>query len=339
MLNAGIIGLGFLGKVHLENLYRLEFEGYPVQLTAICDTDKRRLSGLEIAGNFEFGGVQPNLERFAMYTNIDDMLDTERLDFVVIALPTYLHADISIKAMNKGIHVLCEKPMALDSVQCSQMITAATKNGRKLMIGQCLRLWPEYEYLKQCVESNRYGNVLSGYFFRGSETPDRTYQNWVLRKQNGGGALLDMHVHDVDIINWLFGKPQSVSTMGKNVIPGSGHDIVSTHYFYEDSKVICAQNDWTLHCGFRHSYRVNFERATLLFEDNDLKIYPKSADMIIPELSKENAYYRELKYFADAIRNGEQLSVISPESTRNTILIVEAEMASADLHGQMMPVS
>lgn len=99
-------------------------------------------------------------------TDMDDMLKNEQLDFVDIALPTYLHAEASIKAMEAGFHVLCEKPMALDSRQCQEMIAASQRTGRTLMIAHCLRFWPEYECLKAAVDDGRYGRVTSACAFQ-----------------------------------------------------------------------------------------------------------------------------------------------------------------------------
>ena len=157
MLKAGLIGIGFMGRGHLDNYIRLESEGLPVKLVAICDIDEEKFGDKFVEGNIDVGKTRYDFSKYTLYTDIDEMLEKEELDFVDIALPTYLHAEASIKALNKGIHVLCEKPMALTVEECRQMIEAAEKNNKKLMIAQCLRFWPEYEYLKECVETNRFG--------------------------------------------------------------------------------------------------------------------------------------------------------------------------------------
>jgi predicted dehydrogenase len=95
--------------------------------------------------------------------------------------------------------------MALNVEECKAMIDASEKNNKKLMIAQCLRFFPQYEYLKECVETNRFGRVTGAYFFRGGATPKWSYNNWLLKKEISGGALLDQHIHDVDTINWIFG--------------------------------------------------------------------------------------------------------------------------------------
>jgi predicted dehydrogenase len=340
MLKVGLIGLGFMGHAHLDNYIRLENEGLPVKLVAICDIDKSKFEGKAVAGNIAVGNGEYNFSKYNLYTEIDEMLEKETFDYIDITLPSYLHAQVTIKALNKGLHVFCEKPMALKSQDCNDMIEAAKENKRMLMIGQCLRFWPEYEYLKECVETEKYGKVLSGYFYRGGVTPTWSYENWLLQKEKSGGCLFDQHIHDVDTINWLFGTPTSVSTLGKNVIIGNGYDIVSTNYLYEDGKVINAQDDWTLNgdYGFEMSFRVNFEKGNLVFEKGTLKVNPNNDKTFTPDLSKDTGYYRELKYFIESIDSNTKLDRIKPESTMITIKIAEAEQASADERGMFKKV-
>ncbi len=340
MLKVGLIGLGSMGGTHLDNYIRLESEGFPVKLVAICDVDSDKFKGKSTGGNIAVSDSSYDFSKYNLYNCMDEMFEKEDMDYVDITLPTYLHAEATIKALEKGFHVLCEKPMARTSDECMQMIKTAEKTGKKLMVGQCLRFWPEYEILKEYVESGKFGKVTSAYFYRGGGTPIWSYENWLLQKDKSGGALLDQHIHDVDTINWLFGKPDKVSTIGKNVIPGSGYDIVSTNYTYEDGKVINAQDDWTLNgdYGFEMLYRVNFEKGNLIYENGKLTINPNDGKSFVPDHPDEMGYYREIQYFVNCILNDKPITVATPESTMETIKIAEAEEASANNKGELMPV-
>lgn len=340
ILKVGLVGLGFMGNCHLNNYIRLEKEGFPVKLVAICDVDKEKFGGKSVKGNIEVGDNKIDFSKYNLYTNIDEMLEKEDLDYIDTPLPTYLHAEAAIKALNKGLHAFCEKPMALNSADCQKMIDAAKSNNKLLMLGHCLRFWPGYEYLKETVESKRYGEVVSGYFFRGGCTPIWSYQNWLLQEDKAGGALFDQHIHDVDTINWLFGKPESVSTIAKNVIPGSGYDVVSTNYIYPDGKVINTQDDWTINgdFGFEMTFRVNFEKGCVIFKDGKTMDYPHDGKMFHPELPADDGYYREIKYFVNSILNNTDVSVNTPQSNMETIMIAEAEKISADNKGAITPV-
>lgn|SRR5690554_3961694 len=338
MLKVGLIGIGFMGRGHLDIYMQLAEEGHPVELVAICDIDEDKFQGKFLPGNIDVGNQKYDFSKYNLYTDIDEMLEKEELDYVDIALPTYLHAEATIKALNKGIHVLCEKPMALNPDECQAMIDAADANGKKLMVAQCLRFWPEYEYLKRCVDSGEYGKVVSGYFFRGGTTPKWSYNNWLLKKEKSGGVLLDQHVHDVDTINWLFGTPRKVSTMARNVFPESGYDAVSTNYIYDDM-VINAQDDWTINStdfGFEMTFRVNFEKATLIYEKGKLTVYPHEDKSFTPELEEGSGYYREIRYFIDALINDTPIETADPYSTMETIRIANAEAESADRQGEFV---
>ena len=340
MLKVGLAGIGFMGRVHLDNYMRLESEGYPVKLTAICDIDSDKFKGEFIKGNIDVGNAKYDFSKYNLYTSIDEMIEKENLDYLDIALPTYLHAEVAVKALNKKMSVLSEKPMAMNAIECAKMIDASKKNGKILMIAQCLRFWPEYEYLKECVEDGRYGNVTGAYFFRGGGSPAWSYENWMTKKEKSGGCILDQHIHDVDTINWLFGKPASVSTMGRNIIEGGGYDIVSTNYNFNDGKVINAQDDWTLNgnFGFEMLYRVNFDKANLIYEKGVLKVNQNDGKSFEPELSKDNGYYREIKTYCDILGGRSVLGDNGPDSTIQTIRIVEAEQKSADNNGDFIYV-
>ncbi|HZJ83699.1 MAG TPA: Gfo/Idh/MocA family oxidoreductase [Clostridia bacterium] len=338
MLKVGLIGIGFMGRGHLDIYLQLAEEGYPVELVAICDIDEEKFQGKFLPGNLDIGNLKYDFSKFNLYTDMDEMLEKEELDYVDIALPTYLHSEASIKALNKGVHVLCEKPMALNPDECQSMIDASKANNKKLMVAQTLRFWPEYEYLKKCVDTEEYGSVVSAYFFRGGTTPKWSYENWLLDKKKSGGVLLDQHVHDVDTINWIFGTPKKLTSVGRNVFPGSGYDAVSTNYIY-DNMVINAQDDWTINSedfGFAMTYRVNFEKGALIYEEGKLTAYPHGEKSFVPEMEEGSGYYREIKYFIQAVINDTPIEVADVYSTMETIRIANAEEESADKQGELV---
>lgn len=337
MLKVGLLGFGFMGRMHFDNYVRLMEEGAGVQLQAICDVRMDELKNAKASGNMATEKEVYDLSDYRLYSRLEDMLEQEQLDIVDVCLQTYLHADLTCMLLEKGYHVLCEKPVAGSSDEGWRMVQAAKRSGKQLMIGQCLRFWPEYEYLKACVEDGRYGKALAGQFYRGSESPT----GWFLDGDLSGGCILDMHIHDADMIHWLFGKPDAVTTQALNVMPGSGYDIVSTHYSYPDGKVIHGHADWTLQGehGFFMGYRVNFERATLVFDQNVLTVYPAEAPRFQPDLSPDAGYYREIKYFLDCVANGESTIVCTPDSAVGSLEIIEAEIRSAKENGRAVAVA
>ncbi|THF83284.1 Gfo/Idh/MocA family protein [Cohnella fermenti] len=332
MLRVGLIGFGFMGRMHFDNYERLMAEGQPVQLKAVCDIAIEQLKNGAANGNMATSKDVYDLSAYALYESVEDMLANEELDMIDITLPTYLHADLTCSLLAKGYHVLCEKPMARTEADARRMAEAAARSGRRLLIGQCLRFWPAYEYLKECVADKRYGETTAGYFYRGSEPP----KGWFLNGELSGGCMLDMHIHDTDMINWLFGKPERVSSLGRKVLPGSGYDAVSTNYRYPDGKVINAQADWTYSGdhGFEMGFRVNFDNATVVLGPKGFRVHPADAPSFSPELSEDTGYYRQLRSFMEAVLEDKAIDACLPESTADSLAIVEAEIRSADSGGE-----
>ncbi|MBR5527444.1 MAG: Gfo/Idh/MocA family oxidoreductase [Clostridia bacterium] len=348
MIKAGIIGIGSMGRGHLNNYIKFMRENKGIELVAICDVDEKKFENYKADFNLE-GVADGNFDfsKFRCYTNVDEMLEKEtELDMVSVIVPTYLHCEISCKCLEKGINVFCEKPMALNLEECERMITTAKKAGKRLMIGQCLRFWGEYNYLKECVETERFGKVIAAYFYRGGSTPLWSFGDWYHKKELGGGAIYDQHIHDVDMVNYLFGMPEKVCSTGINYYEGSNFDAVSTNYIYPDGKVVNSQNDWCQACGFGAFYRVNFEKATLVYDNTGLHVADasdrngkidleyKGTSYKDVEVSKESAYETEILYFADCIRNNKPVDFNTPEDSMSTIKLVHAEIESCEKKGE-----
>ena len=125
MFKSAIVGCGFIHGTHRNAYAQLEKEGL-VKLVALCDVRKEKLTELPSEG-------------LNLYTDIDEMLDKEELDMVSLCVPTYLHKELSIKCMKKGVHVLCEKPMALQYEDCVEMMEVSKETSKYLMIAHCVR--------------------------------------------------------------------------------------------------------------------------------------------------------------------------------------------------------
>jgi len=332
MLKLGLIGLGFMGKTHLSVYQKRE----DVELAAVSDTVRKRLKGdLSVEGNIATEEDVFDFSKITCYENADDLIKDEKIDFVDICLPTHLHAEFTVKALEAGKDVLCEKPMAISLEECGRMIAAAKASDKKLMIGQCLRFWPEYEILKDYVESGKLGKIIALTCFRGGGTPLWSGGGWILQKNKGGGALLDMHIHDIDMIAYLLGLPKSVFSSGKNVIENSGIDIVSTNYLYPDGPVVNAACNWALNgeFGFNMTYLAGFEKGNITYDarqEPTIKINPDKGKSFTPELKQEDGYSQEIDYFVKAVINNTAIERVTPEQARDSVKVALAEMLSVE---------
>ncbi|MBE0696782.1 MAG: Gfo/Idh/MocA family oxidoreductase, partial [Anaerolineaceae bacterium] len=148
MIRVGIIGMGGMGWFHASRFFQLP----GVQLVAIADIRPDRLEAKNAPQiNIENRVSPPDLSAVQHYPDADRLIAGAEVDLIDICLPSYLHAPYAIRALKAGRHVLCEKPMALNVADADAMIAAAHESGRKLMIAQCIRFWPEYQFLKQTL--------------------------------------------------------------------------------------------------------------------------------------------------------------------------------------------
>lgn len=330
MLKYAIIGFGGLGKVHFNNTKELMKIHTDIELVAICDIDETKFT-TNVATNLGDDSSSLDLSAYRLYTDATEMLEKEELDFVITALPTYLHDTIAVMAMEKGIHVFSEKPMAITLERGKNMLDTARKNNVKLMIGQCLRYFPEYMALKDMIDGKKYGKVIKAEFARISPSPRWSWQDWFLDGEKSGGAALDLHVHDVDFINYVFGKPKTIYSIATNAV--TLHDSITSSFDYGD-KVVVATGDWghkDREYPFVPSYRVRFEDATVELAAGEVKLYTKDGISTV-ELEPGNGYLREVADFVTCIKEDRESTVNPPEDTLVTLEIAFAEKKSADTH-------
>lgn len=275
MLKYAIIGFGGLGKVHYRAYNEVKEKAcVEVKLVALCDIRESAFK-TQTATNLGDSNASLDFSEYNLYDNVDTLLEKEELDFVVTALPTYLHAEIANKVLNRGIHVFSEKPMAISLEEAQSMLDTAKKNGKRLMIGQCCRYGNRYKKLKEIVDSGEYGKVVRADFWRISPLPIWSWENWFLDEKKSGGAILYLHVHDIDMINFIFGMPKSVLSFATN--DKTKHDSVVTRYEYDDKLVTCT-GEWGLPSytyPFQSGFFVKMEKATLKRKTVSLCFIPR----------------------------------------------------------------
>ena len=338
MLRAALIGFGGIAKAHRKAFAKLEEQGIA---TLVCAHDiNPDAFTAKIAINIDSDAVDLP-EHINFYTDLDEMFAKEQFDFVDICVPSFLHSKISCDVLRRGYHVMCEKPMALHYEDCAAMMRAAEESGKELMIGQCLRFYPAFDYIKAAIDDKRFGKVTGGFFNRLSEPPYWGWEQWFMDPERSGGCITDLHVHDVDIIRYLFGEPEAVSCHASTTV--CRHDTVHTSFFYGDSTPITAIGDWTLTgVPFHANCRIDFELATVTLEGSSkLTVYPKNGDAkpYAVELKSISGQEGELAYFCDVI-NGKIKNERNPASSAaNTIRLVEHMRRSADACGALTPFS
>ncbi len=325
MINIGIIGVGGIASVHLSTHRRVS----SANVIALCDKIPERAAGRgNVTINIGGGDAQP-IDAKA-YTDYRDLLADPAVEVVDICLPTYLHARVAIAALEAGKHVLCEKPMAMTVAECDQVIAAAKAANRSLMIAHCIRFWPEYAVLKEMIDGGQYGRVITAAFTRLSPLPTWSSENWLLDPARSGGAIQDLHVHDIDYIAYVWGMPEQVEATG--VADTFGISQVNTRYRYGNDAIITAEGGWNYPAKFpfRMEYLVRMEKATVEFAATrgGMVVYPEDGEAFTPALPEGDGYSREIEYFLACIEQGKRPDVVTPLDARESVRILEAERES-----------
>ena len=327
MVNIGIIGLGFIGKMHLAVLRQSKL----TTVVAVADRTPANLEGKAAEGNLAVSG-DISLDGVARYDDGDALLRDPKVEAVLIALPTYLHKEYILKAIAAGKHILCEKPLTLTSAEGAEVVDALRGYDRVFMAAQCIRFWPVYVEACAIIRSGAYGKLLSGQFTRQSGKPTWSWQGWLLDEPRGGGAALDLHIHDVDFVNYLFGAPEGLEAIGYGPT-GEGIGQINAQYTYKDGPVLALDGGWSHPSGFpfRMGFRMELEQAALEFNsliDGNLHVYASDGGHLTPELLPGDGYSREHEYFLRCILDGKPAEEATAASAVSSVALVERELAA-----------
>ena len=273
------------------------------------------------------------------YATLAEALSKVEADAVDICLPTDMHAEFTIQAADAGKHVFCEKPMSLRVEDAEEMILACQAAKVRLMIGHCIRFWPEYALLKKIKDEGRLGKLLSINLTRYGEFPSWSHDNWLGQESRSGGAALDMHIHDTDYALYLFGKPDEISSFGTDDGRGIGQ-IFTTMRFGD--QIAHLEGGWNLpkKTAFKMSFRAIFEKGIVMMDGGPMTIIeqgkepesPKFASMSVQgggNISDLGGYFVELDYFVNCVLDNQPFTISTPESSRDSLQTVLEEIAQA----------
>jgi predicted dehydrogenase len=324
-IKAAVIGVG-VGWNHIE--------GYAtnpdIDLVGICDVNPQALR--ERGDKF---GVPEKLR----FTNFDDMIASSAIDVVSIALPNFLHEPVALKCIKHGMNVLCEKPLSIDVASAERIAEAADSAGKKLMVCYNHRYRPEIMWLKDQILKGEFGHIYAGKAGWMREGWIPTHGQWFTQKERaGGGALIDLGVHVLDLALWLMGYPKPVSVSGamfaefgmrgqktlpRNIKP-SAFDVEDSgmgFVRFEDGSVLQFESAWASHREpkadgyfvrlFGSEAGANFYTAANNGET--VAMYKYIADQpsaVIPKLQGGiSGHVRAVHHFVDCVQNNK-----TPES-------------------------
>ena len=202
-LRIGSVGIGGMGNGHLS----AHAANKRVKIVALCDLIPEKCEQAIVRH-----GLDPKTH---IYTDFKEMIEKEKLDAVDIATPNDFHSIIAVYALEHGLHVFCEKPDAVSVAEATKMKEAAERNGKVLMCMRNNRYYSNSQYLKKFIQSGKAGEIYCGRcgWIRRRGIPGKG--GWFTTKaKSGGGPLIDLGVHMIDLSIWLMGNPKPVAVSG-----------------------------------------------------------------------------------------------------------------------------
>ncbi|OQA85882.1 MAG: Inositol 2-dehydrogenase/D-chiro-inositol 3-dehydrogenase [Lentisphaerae bacterium ADurb.Bin242] len=303
----GLIGLGFMGSTH----FRIYEAMKDAQIVALADVDaaKRKGDVSKVVGNIgNADNSKPlNLTGVQVYKSGFDLVKDPNVDVVDICCPTPDHADYIIAALAAGKHVFSEKPLCRDLKQAARVEKAVKNTKQFVNFGMCVRAWPEYRYTYEQFKAGVYGKVLTATFRRLSpDIAGNAWQNWFMDGARSGGALLDMHLHDTDLVRYFFGRPTAVTSIGANIVSKGGTDHVITLYHFDNGALVEAEGGWSAPrtTPFEMTFQIICEKATVRLMAEGFKVYWKNGRVESPKVEATTGWHKELAYFVDCVRKG-----------------------------------
>ncbi|MBD3184119.1 gfo/Idh/MocA family oxidoreductase [Candidatus Poribacteria bacterium] len=296
-INFGVIGLG-MGRFHLEGYLKAP----NAEVVGLADINENRLENAK-----DHYGIKK------VFTDYKDLLDMKELDAVSIAVPNFLHKPITIDALKAGKHVMVEKPMALNAEEGQEMLETAKKNDLILMLHFNNRYRGDIQYIKKCVEAGDFGEI---YFAKTGWIRRRGIPGaggWFTTKaKSGGGPLIDLGVHVIDMTMYMMGSPKPVAVSGCVVqkfpqVVGKGtfdvEDFASGYVRFENGATMAVEISWAMNCASERQYSEIYGTkagATL----NPLTIW-SDRNGILEDISPQNPKgLSQFEHFADCIMTG-----------------------------------
>lgn len=305
MTRVGVVGLGNMGKHHARNYARMK----DVTLVAVCDLNQELVHNISTKFNCK------------AYSKYQDLFDKENLDAVSIAVPTFLHKEVALKAAEKGIHVLIEKPIAGSAKDAEEIIKAAAKRKVLLQVGHVERFNPAVLKLKQIIQEGRLGNISSIIARRVGTVPER------IRDMN---VVVDLAVHDIDIINYLYESlPDKILSNWGQALIGKREDYAEIFMTYGNgNRSGFIQVNWITPIKIRSlSITGSKGYAELDYINQELIVYESNYTREIMDelgdytvkfgipnktqigIENEEPLYLELRHFVESVQSGRPVLV------------------------------
>ena len=342
--NVGIVGCGGISRWAHYPFYKNDKR---VKVVAVCDIIKERAEGF----------VRDCYPEAAVYTDYRDLVAREDIDCVDICTPNYLHSEIAVAAFAHGKNVFSEKPDAVSPEKAIAMKEAAEKAGKLLMVMRNNRFADASAYMKKYIEAGRMGEIYAGRcaWQRRRGIPGKG--GWFTTKaQSGGGPLIDLGVHMIDLAVWLMGNPRPVAVSGNTFCKFASNDVsdsVNSNFGdkkaggtfdvedlamgmirFDNGAVLQIEFSWASNVKEEHRFvELRGTKAGMLWLDgNTLEIYSEDDGQLTNTKMagnlRDDGHVRNLRHFYDVL-DGKCEPCFKPQQGVDMIKILSAVYESA----------
>ncbi|MBM3492703.1 MAG: Gfo/Idh/MocA family oxidoreductase [Armatimonadetes bacterium] len=334
-VRVGIVGVG-IGSLHAQGYSKLP----NVEIAALCDIDTTRAEA--VAARY---GVKN------IYSDYEAMLAEEKLDAVSVCTPNALHAPVAIAALSSGRHVLCEKPLSVNASEGAKIVDAARRSSAKFMIGMNNRFRGDTQVLRKYIENGDLGDIYYARcgWIRRHGIPG--FGSWFTRKEMaGGGPLIDIGVHALDVTLYLMGNPKPASVYGATYakfgpfgkgqgswgapVKGGAYsveDLACAQIRFRNGASLVLEASWAQHCAGERLYSEVFgDKGGATLEP--LRIYTEThgrpAD-ITPAFPNVSGHEAEIAHFVECIVENKQ-PIATAEQALDVMKILDGIYRSAE---------
>jgi predicted dehydrogenase len=333
-----VIGLGLIGKVHAKTLKEVP----ECDLVAVCDADEK---GKQVAETVET----------KYYSNYQEMIEREKPDGAVLAVPNHLHAPVGVECMQRGLHLLVEKPIALTVSDADLLIEAGKKYHKQILVGHMRRFNPVVEATRDMVKGGQLGKLIGATILLTGLQPPDYFNSWKAFKAGGGGPVFMNLIHDVDTLMYICGDVVRIyaeaSNKGRNL---EVEDTVTAALRLENdvlaniflSDCVPSTTSWQTTTREKNSffytpsncYHFYGTEASLDFPHLKKWFYPDQSKLgWLHPISGEEIHIvpadpitRELSHFCKVVA-GEETPLISGEEGKKTLEVILALKKSAEI--------
>ena len=319
-----IVGAGAVSNMHAAAVKNLE----NAELVAVVDVAQDKADAFS------------NLHGCPAFLNLEEMVDAVHPDVAILSVPTFLHLDYVERCGVLGIHVLCEKPIEMGLEKARELIQSANDHNIRLMVAQVLRFWSGYTDVKAMYEKGELGDIMMAYLHRSSTVPARG--GWIIDPELGRGSIQDMHIHDVDFLEYMFGQAETVFCHAIRDYTGCFNHAFSSFKFKNGVKGVAE-------CSFanKNSYpfssfmRIGGTKATVEYnyragvtdtkavQNIGMTIFRDNEPPVRYELDEYDPYARQLEYFLTCVDEGKDPAVVPHIDSLRSIAMLDAVRESA----------